>query len=350
MLASSDANTRWSASPAPDPPINVHDPCRHLVLQPPNWLGDVVMAQPAMRAFITAWKPERVSIWGRPWLADALPFLDLPGARFESQMPRGADAAVMFPNSFRAAWVAASSGARRRIGFRGQWRRALLTDAPAPRVSLRHGHHREYFLDLAEQMGIEPSEREVRLAAPEDARAAAEALLRERGLAPENTIALAPGAQFGGAKRWPAEAWSCVAEALSTRGWHLVVLGTPAERETGEAVMARATGPAWNAAGETSLKQALGLLAACRALLCNDSGLMHAAAGMGQPVVAIFGATDPARTAPSGPRARVLYRPAACSPCLKRECRTPGHPCMGNILPEDVERACLAALADNEAA
>ncbi len=325
-------------------------PCRHLLLQPPNWLGDVIMAQPAMRAFIQGMQAERISVWGRPWLEDVLPFLNLPGARFAPEMPRRADIAVMFPNSFRAAWLAFRSGARRRIGFRGQWRRALLTDAPAPRVSLRHEHHRDYYLDLAAQSGCTPMEREVRLIVPDGAYETGSALLQQHGLDPDRTIALAPGAQFGGAKRYPARSWEQVARELSAGGWQLLVLGTPAERETGERVAARATGRVWNAAGETSLREALNAIVASRALLCNDSGLMHVAAGLGKPVVAVFGATDPARTAPSGPKARVLYRPAPCSPCLQRECSVPGHPCMANVQPEDILRACLEVLTSEQAA
>jgi len=319
-------------------------PCPHLLLQPPNWLGDVIMAQPAMRAFIAASEPARVSVWGRPWLTDVLPFLGLPGAQYESPVPKGTDMAVMFPNSFRVARVALGAGSKRRIGFRGQWRRLLLTDAPAPRVSLQTQHHRDYYLDLAEQMNITVSEREVRLACPEEEIRAGEKMLLRKGLDPELLVAIAPGAQFGGAKRYPAESWAHVAQCLSEQRYHILLIGTPAERDTGVKITSRCTDPVWNATGETTLRQALQLLAASRILLSNDSGLMHVAAGMGKPVVAIFGATDPARTAPSGPHVRLLYHPADCSPCLKRECSVPGQPCMGNVLPEEVRDACMSML------
>jgi len=319
--------------------------CPHLLLQPPNWLGDVIMAQPAMRAFITKLKPERISLCGRPWLTDVLPFLDLPDAQYEAPLPKGADMAVMFPNSFRAAWMASRSGAKRRIGFRGQWRRCLLTDAFTPHVKLLTQHHRDYYLDLAEQMNIAIGEREVRLTCPEkEIREGNERLLR-KGLAPESLVAIAPGAQFGGAKRYPAESWAYVAQWLSEQGYHILLIGTSAEHSLGAKITSRCTSPVWNAAGETTLRQALQLLAASRILLSNDSGLMHVAAGMGKPVVAIFGATDPARTAPSGSHVRLLYHPADCSPCLKRECSVPGQPCMGNVLPEDVRDACISMLA-----
>ncbi len=326
--------------PVPDPVF-----CSHLVLQAPNWLGDVIMAQPAMRSVVAALKPTQLSLWGRPWLADLIPFLNLPQARYSSAMPKHADIAIMFPNSFRAAWMAWRAGSNRRIGFRGQWRRLLLTDAPAPRVSLQTQHHRDYYLDLVEQMSMDIREREVRLSCCEEEIRAAEKRLLRQGLDPELLVAIAPGAQFGGAKRYPAASWSDVAQGLSQQGYHILLIGTSAERSTGAQITSRCAGPAWNAAGETTLRQALQLLAASRILLGNDSGLMHVAAGMEKPVVAIFGATDPARTAPSGPHVRLLYHPADCSPCLQRECSVPGQPCMGNVLPEDVRDACMNMLS-----
>jgi len=316
----------------------------HLLLQPPNWLGDVIMAQPAMRAFITGLEPARISVWGRPWLKDALPFLGLPGAQYEASMPKQPDMAVMFPNSFRAAWFALRCGAKQRIGFRGQWRRMLLTDAPSPRISLISQHHRDYYLDLAEQMGIAVTERQVKLPCPAEEARAGGMLLDQQGLVPNRTVAVAPGAQFGGAKRYPAESWTQVLGGLSKQGYHILVLGTAEERHIGAQAVSRCTGRLWNAVGVTTLRQGLQLLAASRLLLCNDSGLMHVAAGLGMPVVAIFGATDPARTAPSGPRVRLLYHPAACSPCLQRECSVPGQPCMDNILPAEVRSACMDML------
>ncbi len=303
------------------------------------------MAQAAMRSVVAALKPAHLSLWGRPWLADLIPFLNLPEARYSSAMPKHADIAMMFPNSFRAAWVAWRAGSDRRIGFRGQWRRFLLTDAPAPRICLRAQHHRDYYLDLVEQMDIHIGEREVRLCCPEEEIRAGEKRLHRQGVDTKLLVAIAPGAQFGGAKRYPAESWADVAQWLSRRGYHILLIGTAAERGTGAQIISHCTGPVWNAAGETTLRQALQLLAASRILLGNDSGLMHVAAGIEKPVVAIFGATDPARTAPSGPHVRLLYHPVDCSPCLQRECSTPGQPCMTNVSPEDVRNACMSMLA-----
>ncbi len=314
-----------------------------LAIHPPNWLGDVIMAQPAMRAVVAGSTPSSLVLVGRPWLKELAPWLGLGEAATSEGMPADADAIVLLPNSFRVAWQAWRAGIPRRIGFRGRWRGLLLTEAPAPRVDMRREHHRRYFLDLAEQSGFSAADEHVALSTPDGAVEAGQALLEQQGLIPANTVAIAPGAQFGGAKRYPAERYRKIAAALARQGWQLLVLGTRAERAIGEQVLA-GLDHCWNSAGETDLHDALQLIAACRLLLCNDSGLMHVAAGIGKPVVALFGATDPARTAPDGPRVTLLYRPVDCSPCLKRECAVSGHPCMANIPPEEVTAACLHLL------
>ena len=317
----------------------------HLLLMPPNWIGDAVMAQPAMRAIIEHSDTDKISICGRPWLKELLPYLGLDAARYEAEIPK-ADVAYLFPNSFRSALQVFRAGVGRRIGYAGQWRRLLLSRALPHRVSLRNEHHREFYLDIAVQLGIEIKERQVRLVAPEGEAEAGQALMHGHGLEPERTICIAPGAQFGAAKCYPPEQYAAIVQALAAAGWQPLILGMPEDRPTGDAILTGIGSPSWNAAGETRLAEALQLLAACRLLLCNDSGLMHVAAGLGKPTVVPFGATDPARTSPSGPRVRILYRPADCSPCLERECRVPGHPCMANITPAMLTEACLAMLSE----
>ena len=317
----------------------------HLLLMPPNWIGDAVMAQPAMRAIVRQTDAAEISVCGRPWLRELLPYLGLGSARYRADIPK-ADIAYIFPNSFRSAMQAFRAGVGRRIGYAGQWRRLLLSKALPHRISLKNEHHRDFYLDIAAQLGIAIEERQVRLVAPDGEQEAGRTQMQQHGLVPERTICIAPGAQFGAAKCYPPQHYAAVVRELAAAGWHPVILGMPEDRPTGEAILAGIDNPSWNAAGETTLGQALQLLATCRLLLCNDSGLMHVAAGLGKPTVVPFGATDPARTSPSGPHVRILYQPAECSPCLERECRVPGHPCMANITPAMLSEACLALLAE----
>ncbi len=317
---------------------------REILLFAPNWLGDVIMAQPAMRAIAQAFPECALWLYGRPWLADLLPFLNLGAARYAPR-PFRADMAYLFRNSFSAAWQAWRSRTPVRHGFAHDARSLLLRPAYRPRLDMRHAHHRRYFLDLVRQSGIEvDADAAVSLRSPAEQREQGLALLRRQGLAPERCICVAPGAQFGGSKRYPDDAYRAVLRDLAREAWQPVVLGTSEEREIADSCLREVKGKAWNACGQTTLRQALQLLAASRLLLCNDSGLMHAAAGMGVPVVTIFGATDPRRTAPSGMFVHLLYRPAPCSPCLRRECQVAGHPCMRAVAAEEVRDACLRAL------
>ena len=315
---------------------------KKIVLMPPNWLGDVILAQPALRSITTQFQDADILVFGRAWLNELLPFLHLEHAqiRYTETLPQHADMLFLFPNSFRSAWQAWRSGARQRIGFRKDGRSLLLTHGYKPRIDLITQHHLFYYLDLLQQYGLQTPFKGVELVAPEDARTKAESLLVSKGLDANKVVCVAPGAQFGGAKRYPAESYAIVLKKLSEQGWHIVVLGTDAERDIAVQCLKDVQGKHWNAAGETALTEALQLVSVAKLMLCNDSGLMHVAAGLGIPTVTMFGATNPDRTSPSGPKVQVLYYPAKCSPCLQRECDVQGHPCMTNILPEYVIAAC----------
>jgi len=320
---------------------------QRIAIMPPNWLGDVAMAQPALHAITQANPNAEIHIYGRPWLKDLLPFLNLgQHASYHDCFDEASDMVVVFPNSFRSAWQAFRSHTPVRIGFKKEARGFLLTHAYTPNVDVMRQHHRGYFLDLIEQAGISVAQREVELQCPDDDVQAGRDLMQQHGLNPEKVICIAPGAHFGGAKRYPSESYACVIQWLAEKGWQVLMLGTNNERGVASDCLKRLPSkhPHWNAAGNTSMREALQLVSACRLMLCNDSGLMHIAAGMNKPTVGIFGATLPERTAPSGKYAKVLYQPAVCSPCLQRECSTPGQPCMGNILPEHVLASCLDLL------
>ncbi len=302
------------------------------------------MAQPAMQAITHAFPDDDVALTGKPWLADLLPFLNLGSARYVESAFR-ADKAWLFRNSFSAAWQVFRARIPIRYGFAHDGRSLLLKPAVQPTLDMRRDHHRRYFLDLVRQAGIAADDdAPVSLRVPEAERRTGLAMLQTHGLAAERCICVAPGAQFGSAKRYPEANYRRILQRLSHDGWHILVIGTPAETAIAKHCLRQCKGPVWNACGQTSLRQALQLLAASRLLLCNDSGMMHVAAGFGMPVVAIFGATDPQRTAPDGQGVQLLYEPAACSPCLQRECTVEGHPCMANIDVETVITACQRTL------
>ncbi|RLL50913.1 lipopolysaccharide heptosyltransferase II [Mariprofundus sp. EBB-1] len=322
---------------------------QHLVLMPPNWIGDVIMAQPALKSIATYYAQHgtaQISVCGRAWLKELLPYLGLNHAQYQSSIP-AADTAFLFPNSFRSAWQCRQAGIKQIIGYRGQWRSLLLSRALPHRIDTLHQHHRLFHLDIAAQMNIPTEDTAVTLSSPAGDKLAGQKLMQQHGLDPERVICIAPGAQFGAAKCYPPDGFHAVVKQLADTGSQPLTLGMPEDHATSQQIIADITSPHWNAAGSTNMTEALQLISASKLMLCNDSGLMHVAAGLGIPTVTPFGATDPARTAPSGPRVNVLYQPADCSPCLQRECSVSGHPCMANITPTMLLDACRSMLADH---
>jgi len=322
-------------------------PCPHLLLMPPNWIGDVIMAQPALRAIAEHYRQqcrtEQITICGRPWLKDLLPYLALPDAQYQANIPP-ANHAVLFPNSFRSAWQCRRNGVQHIIGYRGQWRSLLLSRALPHRIDIQHEHHRDFHLDIARQLNIPVANSAVSLCAPTFAKKTGVNIMQEHALNPERVLCIAPGAQFGAAKCYPPQAYQQVVSRLAAAGWQPLILGMKEDYDVGQIILNGITTAHWNGAGATCMAEVLSLIASSRLMLCNDSGLMHIAAGLNIPTVTPFGATDPARTAPSGEHTNILYKPAPCSPCLQRECNVSGHPCMTNIHPEMIFDACQQML------
>jgi heptosyltransferase-2 len=154
---------------------------------------------------------------------------------------------------------------------------------------------------------------------------------------------LAPGAEYGPAKQWPAEHYRRAAAALHGAGWRIVVAGLPGDRPVGEAILADAPG-GLNLCGETALPGLVALLARAALLVSNDSGAMHIAAALGTPQVALFGSTNPVWTRPLNPRARVVYRALPCSPCYRRVCPLGHTDCLVGIAPNAVVQQALSLL------
>jgi len=321
----------------------------HLLLMPPNWIGDVIMAQPALRSIAEHYHQHcgttQITVAGRSWLHDLLPYLNLPDAHYNTRVP-AADTAFLFPNSFRSAWQCRQAGVKEIIGYRGQWRSLLLHHALPHRVDTLHEHHRYFHLDIAKQRNIAIPSTEVSLSAPADAQARGQQLMRQHDLDPQRVICIAPGAQFGAAKCYPPQGFHQVVRALADAGWQPLILGMREDDDVGQSILNGISSPHWNAAGATSMAEVLAIISACKLMLCNDSGLMHIAAGLNIATVTPFGATDPARTSPSGSQVNVLYQPASCSPCLQRECSVTGHPCMANITSDMLLEACTDSLSN----
>jgi heptosyltransferase-2 len=331
-----------------------------IVVVAPNWLGDAVMALPAVGAVRRHHPAARLVVAARSPVADLFrmaPGLDdvvelkarggRPGAaawrdEAETLARTRADLVVLLPNSFRSAWVARRAGIRERWGYAADWRRPLLTrPIRRPRRLL---HVADYYLALAAALGMPSPDRTAAIVVPDAQKARAAAALERSGVGPDATlVGMAPGAAYGGAKQWPPERFGRVARLLhERRGVVSVLVGSAGDRAAGGRIDG---GPGLvDLIGRTDLPMAAGLMTRFRAFLTNDSGAMHLAAAAGVPVTAIFGPTRERETAPlasaspsAAPHA-ILTGDAWCRPCMLRECPF-DHRCMTGIEPGRVVAA-----------
>ena len=259
---------------------------------------------------------------------------------------REVDAAILLPNSFRAAVAAARAGIPERWGYRTDWRAMLLTRAidRAP-AGL---HQVDYYRHLVRALGFPNGPEAPRLEVSPAIRAAAARTLEQAGWDGQRPlVALAPGAAYGGAKRWPPESFAALARTLAADGMRPVLIGSAADTSGGSAIESALGDPtvALNLIGKTDVPTLAGVLAASRMLVANDSGALHLAAAVGTPVTAMFGPTDDRVTAPrpghpSPSAAVVLTHPVWCRPCGLRECPL-DHACMRGI---GVDAAVTAAM------
>ena len=322
-----------------------------LIVRLPNWLGDTVMAVPALRALRGAYPGARAALAG-PWapllagqgLADTLvtyPRTWLGRLRMADTVHAlGADVALLLPNSFEAALAARYWGARRRVGFATGGRRRLLTDAvalPAPRR-----HQVDEYLALLAPLGVRAGDTTPRLAPPEphsDVRGTVRALLRDAGATGGGPlVGVHLGAAFGPSKTWPAGQLAVFCAEIRRAGAMAVLLGTTADYPLAAEVMRAAPVP--SLVGRDRPEMLGALLTEIDVLVCGDTGVGHLAAALGTPVVALFGPTDPALTAPRGP-VEVLGHPVPCAPCFLRACPIE-HPCLRGLAPAMVAERALA--------
>lgn len=335
----------------------------------PNWVGDAVMATPALRA-VREHLGSAGELWGvmRPVVADVLAgttWLDHT-LLFDPRSPRNEwgsravvsalraarlDAVVLFTHSFRTAWLAWRSGARRRIGFARHGRSLLLSERLFPR---RAGWRLvptpviDDYAALAARFGAPVSDLRLELATLPEDEAAADSAWHRLGLVPgEPVVALNTGGAFGPAKAWPAEYFAALAFRLATQQQTpVVVLCGPSERDTARQIARQAGHPRVLSLADE--RPSIGLTKAAvrrsQLLITTDSGPRHFAAAFDVPVVTLFGPTHQAWSETHYARAVALQRPVPCGPCQRRECPLGHHRCMRELDVAEVYRAAAGVL------
>ena len=341
-----------------------------LLVVSPNWLGDAVMALPAIgdlrRHFprsrlLVAARKSVAGLFAMTPLADEVVVLEWSGrlwsrakrqADVEKLRSVRADVSVLLPNSFASAWLVKSAGIQERWGYAADLRDRVLSRA-VPRPAIRV-HQSEYYRRLMKGLGIENGSPEPQLVVSTHNVSAARNLLGAKGWdGVRPFVVMAPGAAYGGAKRWPAMHFAEVAARLIRDHQSCCVLvGSSADAATTNWV--RALVPedervqVYDLAGSTSLDSLAGVLRLASACASNDSGVMHLAGAVGVPLAALFGPTRERETAPlagAGGRTDVLINYVWCRPCMLRECPL-DHRCMNGLSPDRVMRAVTDLMTD----
>ena len=338
-----------------------------LVVRPPNWLGDAVLALPAMAAIRRHFAAAHLTVAAAPSVAalfredtDVRPdrVVELPGATRDAVAAlegEGFNLGILFPNSFRSAWQFWRARIPSRWAYATSGRGLLLTKRSRPARVAGSRHQSDYYRDLVRGLDIEcDSETLPRVAPRHPSVERATALLASHGVALDRDaplVGFAPGAAYGQAKQWPPQR---VAEVIARLGREKravsVLFGAAHDRDAGRAIESwlRAHAPDMlprvvDLIGRTSLGALVAAVERVAAFVSNDSGAMHLAAALGRPVVAVFGPTDERATRPVGAH-DVLTARVRCRPCMLRDCPI-DHRCMRRISVDAVYGAVVARLA-----
>jgi len=333
-----------------------------ILIRATNWVGDAILALPALRAVRMRFPDAQIAIVARPYVADIyrdqeicnqlMPY-DPEGlhAGFFGRERLAAglraqkfDVALLLQNAFGAAWLAWRANIPERVGYARDGRSFLLTKAvPVPRHGEIPAHEKYYYLELLRRAGWLDSlldETFIGLHVPEEKRRSADEFLCNSGMREGALrIAIGAGASYGSAKCWPPSRFAEVANRLqAAAGADVILFGTASEANVSAAISAEMRQPPIDLTGKTAIADLPALLSQCHLFIGNDSGAMHVAAAVGLPVIAVFGPTDPFGTSPVTQRCSILQQKPYCSPCFLRRCPT-DHRCMTAITADMVEAA-----------
>ena len=324
-----------------------------ILIVAPNWIGDALLAQPLLARLGTVRAGAVIDALAPGWTAPVLRRMPEIGEVIEAPFAHGVlklrerwrlasmvrarayDEAIVLPNTLKSALIPFFAGIPVRTGFVGELRYGLLNRAhrldetAQPLMA-------ERYAQLAEAPGA-PVPKPLpgtRLRVDPDNLSRE---LSRLGLTRSKPVAaLCPGAEYGPAKRWPARHFAELAITLAARGCAVWLFGSGKDSEIGEQIVHLSGGAAANLCGRTDLASAIDLLSLAEVVVSNDSGLMHVAAAVGRPVVALYGSSSPGHTPPLSRAARLVSIGIECSPCYARECPLGHFKCMNDLVPRRV--------------
>lgn len=343
---------------------------RKILIRSPNWVGDAVMSLPALAALREAIPGGKICILAKPWVADIFPnspyvdrliLYESPGIhqglkgkiRLARKLKReDFDLAILFPNSFESALITYLAQIPRRAGYNTDGRSFLLTHVIKAGPQ-KKGHQIDYYLNLIKGLGFPGRWRLPFLTISAEELRNAQERLESFGIKNvENLVGINPGASFGPAKQWSAERFGQLSLLIGKKlGAQIIILGSEGDKETARQVKTLAGDLCTDLTGRTKLAEAMAIIKKLRLFITNDSGLMHIAAALNIPTVAIFGSTSPEYTGPQGDHCRVIKKYISCSPCFKQKCPQKME-CLEAIsveeVYEEVEKMWNFAAADKE--
>lgn len=325
----------------------------NIVVRSPNWIGDCVMCLPALRALKDYCPDVDIFLLTKNYLKDVFSSIEeIKGIITIPNQGRVRNlhsvsrelrkyqftTGILLTNSFHSALLFKISGLKNIIGYRNELRGFLLSQSvPYPQ---NERHHIYFYLELIEAFAQRKITKDYSgaLVITEAEKIEVRNILRDYGLDPKKSIiGISSSAAYGSAKEWEADSYRRLIEKIKKQRVtdSILVLGSASERDKIEKIVAFLGGEILNLAGRLKLRQSITAISLCRLFISNDSGLMHVAASLGIPCVAIFGPTLPHKTAPINEKVRVLYHPAPCAPCKYRTCPI-DHRCMASITVDEV--------------
>lgn len=321
----------------------------------PSWVGDTVMAQPLFKRLHALHPALQLDVFAPAWclaLLERMPEVNQAilnpfghgqlklGQRWQQAKLLKAqhyDQAIVLPNSLKSALIPFFAGIPLRTGFVGETRYGLLNDArKLDKATLPLMVER--FSQLAEPIGS-PVHRPLDNLNLTTSEQKQKDVCQKLGLSlSKPVVAFCPGAEYGPAKRWPTTYFAKLAEHLAKKGYQIWIVGSQKDAEIGEEIRKHST-HCLNLCGKTKLNEAIDLLSCADLIVSNDSGLMHVAAGIDKPMIALYGSSSPGFTPPLSDQATILKLDLPCSPCFKRECPLQHFNCMIQLTPEMVFEA-----------
>ncbi len=326
---------------------------KKILIISPSWIGDCVMTQPLYRRLHQLHPGCRITVFAPKWsmavferMPEVAEVVENPFGHGALELKKrwqagralgkqGFDQVIVLPGSFKSALIAFASGIKQRTGYVGESRYLLLNHIrkldkaalplmvdrytalayPSPKDFDGHSDQPAFRIDPASQQ----------------AALAAHQLDTQRPV-----VAFCPGAEYGPAKRWPPQHFAELAKQYAAAGWQIWLFGSQKDRAIADEINTLSGGQCTNLCGQTTLSQAIDLLACAQTVVCNDSGLMHLAAAVGCRIMALYGSSSPDHTPPLSSQARIISLHLECSPCFKRECPLGHTGCLNRLTPQRV--------------